>query len=65
MKTRVLMIVGLVAVLLGGVWALQGSGVLGGSSMSNSTTWLVIGIVVALAGVVMIAFGARGGSKRA
>jgi len=59
-KTSVLMIVGLVAVLLGGVWALQGSGVLGGSVMSGSTMWLVIGIVVALAGLLMVVLGVRG-----
>jgi len=54
------MIVGLVAVLLGGVWALQGAGVLGGSGMSNSPTWLVIGIVVVVAGLLLIVLGARG-----
>ncbi len=58
MKSRVLMIVGLVAVLLGGVWALQGGGVLGGSVMSNSSTWLVIGIGVVIAGLLMIVLGA-------
>jgi hypothetical protein len=63
MKSRMLMIIGLVAVLLGGVWALQGAGVLGGSVMSNSPTWLVIGIVVVLAGVLMVVLGARGGRK--
>ena len=65
MRNRVLMIVGLVAVLLGAVWALQGSGVIGGSVMSSSTTWLVIGVVVAVVGLVLISLGARGGRKRA
>lgn len=59
MKSRVLVIVGVVAVLLGGVWALQGSGVLGGSAMSGSSMWLVIGIVVVVAGAAMIVMGAR------
>jgi hypothetical protein len=58
-KNRVLLVTGLVAILLGGVWALQGSGVLGGSSMSNSTTWLLIGIAVVLAGLILIALGVR------
>jgi hypothetical protein len=58
------MIVGLVAVLLGGVWALQGSGVLGGSVMSDSTTWLVIGIAVVVVGLLLIGSGARGVRKR-
>jgi hypothetical protein len=55
----VLVIVGAVAVLLGGVWALQGSGVLGGSVMTDSTTWLVIGVVLAVVGAALIGFGAR------
>jgi hypothetical protein len=53
------MIVGLVAVLLGGVWALQGIGVLGGSVMSNSPTWVVIGSVVVVLGLLAIVLGTR------
>jgi hypothetical protein len=63
MKNYVLLIVGLVAVLLGGVWALQGIGVIGGSFMSDSPTWVVIGGVVVVAGLLMIVLGAR--KKRA
>jgi hypothetical protein len=59
MKNYVLLIVGLVAVLLGGVWALQGIGVIGGSFMSDSPTWVVIGAVVVVAGLLMIVLGAR------
>jgi hypothetical protein len=59
MKSYVLVIVGLVAVLLGGVWALQGIGVIGGSVMSNSPTWVVIGAVVVVAGLLTIVLGAR------
>lgn len=58
------MVVGLVAVLVGAVWALQGSGVIGGSGMSNSPTWLVIGIVVALAGLAVTVLGTRGGRRQ-
>lgn len=59
MKSRVLVIVGLVAVLLGGVWALQGIGVIGGSVMSNSPTWVVIGAVVVVLGLLTIVLGTR------
>ncbi|TDV48826.1 hypothetical protein CLV71_108186 [Actinophytocola oryzae] len=59
------MIVGLVAVLLGGVWALQGAGVIGGSGMSNSTTWLVIGIVLVVVGLGLVAVGTRSTRRRA
>jgi hypothetical protein len=47
-------VVGLLLVLIGGVWTLQGIGVLGGSFMTGSTTWLVIGIVLVVAGVVVL-----------
>lgn len=63
MKKFVLVIVGLVAVLLGGVWVLQGSGVLGGSFMSGSPTWLVIGAVVVVAGLLVAFLGVRGRGK--
>lgn len=60
-----LIVVGLVVMLVGGVWALQGRGVLGGSSMSNSPTWLVIGAVVMVAGLALVVWGVgvRGGRK--
>jgi hypothetical protein len=38
-------IIGIVLVLVGGLWALQGLGVVGGSAMTRSTAWLVIGLV--------------------
>jgi hypothetical protein len=48
-------VVGLLLVLIGVVWTLQGFGVIGGSFMTGSTTWLVIGLVVAAAGVALFA----------
>ena len=44
---------GVMLVVVGLVWTLQGVGVLGGSAMSGVTTWAVIGPVVALAGAVL------------
>jgi len=41
-------------VVVGGIWTLQGLGVLGGSAMSGVTTWAVIGPVVAVAGVALV-----------
>jgi hypothetical protein len=40
-------------VLLGGVWTLQGLGYVEGSFMTDSTTWAVIGPVVAGLGVAL------------
>ena len=45
------LIPGVILILLGLVWILQGSGVMKGSVMSGQTLWLVIGIVVGLIGL--------------
>ncbi len=50
-------IVGVVVALFGLLFALQGFGVVGGSPMSNTTTWSILGPIIALIGVV-IAIGA-------
>jgi Na+/melibiose symporter-like transporter len=47
-------IVGVVLVLLGGLWVLQGANLMAGSVMSGQTQWLYIGIVVAIVGVVVL-----------
>ena len=51
--------VGLIVVLFGLIWALQGFGVLQGSPMSNTTTWSIIGPITALIGVVIAVFSWR------
>jgi hypothetical protein len=55
---RVSLVIGVVLVLIGIVWTLQGLDILGGSGMSGVGIWAVIGPFVALVGVV-IALGAR------
>jgi hypothetical protein len=59
MRGKVLIGLGVLAVLLGGLWALQGAGVIGGSFMTNSQTWLVIGLVLAIVGIVLLFEGTR------
>jgi hypothetical protein len=44
---------GLMLTLFGLIWALQGFGVLGGSQMSNTTTWSITGPITALIGIVI------------
>ncbi|MCV7313071.1 hypothetical protein [Mycobacterium paraffinicum] len=44
---------GSIVALFGLIWALQGFGVLGGSPMSNTTTWSVIGPITAVIGIVI------------
>ena len=62
MKVRLqFLIPGVILLLLGLVWTLQGAGVLGGSVMTGQRQWLVIGLVVAVVGLVLgyLGLGAR------
>ena len=52
-------VVGVLAVLVGGVWTLQGFNVIGGSAMSGKVAFAVIGLVVAVVGLALVLFGAR------
>ncbi|MCV7281365.1 hypothetical protein H7J88_17140 [Mycolicibacterium flavescens] len=51
--------VGVVVALFGLLFALQGFGVVGGSPMSNTTTWSVLGPIIALVGVALVIGGTR------
>lgn len=47
-------IVGIIAILLGGLWILQGANVMPNTVMSGQSQWLYTGIVLALAGVAAL-----------
>jgi hypothetical protein len=64
MRGKILFGVGILCILIGGVWALQGFGVIGGSFMTNSPTWLAIGLLVFAAGLVLIFDGTRSLRRR-
>ena len=53
------LILGVIAIFAGGVWILQGSGVMPGSFMTGQRMWLVIGIVVAIVGLALAYNGIR------
>jgi hypothetical protein len=53
------LIVGVVVVVVGLVWTLQGLDVMGGSAMSGKTVFAVIGPIVGVLGLVLIAVGLR------
>jgi hypothetical protein len=54
-KTKWLfLVIGIVLVLIGLLWTLQGLNVLGGSVMSGSPVWGTIGPIVLIVGVVLI-----------
>ncbi len=50
---------GLLALVLGALWTLQGLDLLGGSVMSGVTVWAIIGPIVAITGLILIAIGVR------
>ncbi len=45
---------GVVLALVGALWTLQGVGVVGGSFMTGSRVWLVIGLVALVAGIWLL-----------
>lgn len=47
-------VVGVLLVLIGAVWFLQGIGTLGGSSMSGARVWAVIGALAVVLGAGML-----------
>lgn len=57
-------IAGIVLVLLGGLWTLQGSNVLAGSVMSGQSQWLYIGLVVLIVGLAVLWWFTRRGRMR-
>ena len=58
------LVIGAIAILAGGVWILQGAGVLPGSFMSGQRMWLIIGIVVAIIGLALAYNGIRRPTSR-
>ena len=50
---------GVLLVLVGLIWTLQGLGYLAGSAMTGVTLWAVIGPIVAILGVLLVARSVR------
>ena len=51
--------IGVLLLLAGGVWFLQGINLLRGNAMSGQSQWVVIGAVVAIAGIGLLVFANR------
>jgi hypothetical protein len=54
MRSWLALALGVLAVLMGAVWTLQGLGYLEGSEMTGERIWAVIGPIVGLAGLVVV-----------
>ncbi|ADB35906.1 conserved hypothetical protein [Kribbella flavida DSM 17836] len=64
MKKIVLIALGVLLCVAGVLWTLQGLGYVGGSSMTGSTFWAIVGPVVAAAGVSLLYVTFRGPHNR-
>lgn len=53
-------IVSIVLILLGGLWILQGSNIIGDSVMSGQSQWLYTGIVLVVLGIAALWWTYRG-----
>lgn len=58
------LVIGVIAVLLGVVWTLQGLNILQGSGMSGHGIFAVIGVIVGIVGLVLIGIGTRRAGAR-
>ena len=52
-------VVSVLLILMGGLWALQGVGLVGGSFMTGNSNWLYIGIVTAIVGIAGLVLSRR------
>ena len=62
-----LLTLGVVAIIVGAVFAGQGSNIIPGSSMTGDKTWLYVGVVLIVVGIVLLLLGLRrraGGRSR-
>ncbi|MEJ7794090.1 MAG: hypothetical protein WKF50_00925 [Nocardioides sp.] len=57
MGRQLAIVIGAIMVIFGGLWTFQGLGYVGGSFMSGSSTWTIIGSVVAGLGVALVIVG--------
>jgi hypothetical protein len=53
--------IGVLGVLAGVIWTLQGLNIMGGSKMSGDSTWAIVGPIVFVVGMLVLLFGARRG----
>jgi hypothetical protein len=52
-------LIGVLMFLAGALWTFQGLGYVGGSAMSGSSTWAIIGPIVAGLGVALVIVGVQ------
>ena len=60
MKRPLWVVVGIVLALLGLLFTLQGTNVIGGSAMSGTAFWTVAGPIIIVVGLIVATVGVRG-----
>jgi hypothetical protein len=55
---------GLLGVVIGAVWTLQGLGYVGGSAMTGERIWAIIGPIVGVLGLLLLWVGMRARRRR-
>jgi uncharacterized Tic20 family protein len=55
----VLVVIGVIAIIVGFVFAGQGLNLIPGSSMTGDRTWLYVGVILAIVGIVLVVLGLR------
>jgi hypothetical protein len=53
------LVLGVIAILVGTVWTLQGLNILGGSVMSGQMIFVVVGLIVGVIGLLLVVLGLR------
>ncbi len=54
-----LIIAGIILLLVGAVWTIQGLGITGGSLMTGENRWFYIGMATAIVGAALVLWGIR------
>ena len=63
MRKPVLITVGVIVAILGAVFTFQGLGFIGGSAMTGSALWAVLGPIIAVVGIALVVVGLRRSGK--
>lgn len=63
MHKPVLITVGVIVAIFGAIFTFQGLGLIGGSAMTGSTVWAILGPIIAVAGVALALIGLRRSGK--
>ena len=58
-RRETLITVGVIALILGGIWTGQGMNLIPGSFMTGSRMWLSIGLILVVVGIILIVLGVR------